>query len=444
MQEERISLYYQQGGSDKVYHLQLETIDGQWSVHAQWGRRGSALQSDAKASGVPFEEAKRVFDRVLREKTGKGYQISEANGDATASTVSLGLPTKELSGHAPELLTLIEEREALALVSDLAWWFQQKFDGRRLAVEKQNGQYRGINKLGQVIAIDSQLAAAFDAVEADGFLVDGEITDARFHLWDILTHNGCDLRDHAYEVRYARFTRLFQGVHDVLRVAETAVTPKAKRNLVARMHEVRAEGFVCKNRNAVYAGGRSGQHFKCKFAATASFIVGPKPNKKAADGHRSVAVYLLDGDQERFMGTVGVPERYRLPRDGEIVEVRYLLPSRSRRKAHSSEVFRTDSQRCRSPRMCGESVEAQSRRSGNQGVLMSPLRPIHSRKFPSTPKAAPGAGSSCQGSALRSDERQNPPPLTAARPVRRELATKGIWFFFFKGKSPLKRKRTKN
>jgi hypothetical protein len=29
-----------------------------------------------------------------------------------------------------------------------------------------------------------------------------------------------------------------------------------------------------------------------------------------------------------------------------------------------------------------------------------------------------------------SDERHNPPPLTAARPVRRELAMKGICFFF--------------
>jgi bifunctional non-homologous end joining protein LigD len=324
MQEERISLYYQQGGSDKVYHLQLETIDGKWSVHAQWGRRGSALQSDAKASGAPYEEAKRVFDRVLREKTGKGYQISEANGNTAASAVSLGLPTKEFSGHAPELLTPIEEREALALASDLGWWFQQKFDGRRLAVEKQSGQYRGINKLGQVIGIDNQLAAALDHGEADSFLVDGEITDSRFYVWDILTHNGCDLRNQPYELRYARLTRLFHGVHDVLRVADTAMTPKAKRAFVDRMHESRAEGFVCKNRNAAYAGGRSGQHFKCKFVATASFIVGPKPDKKAADGHRSIAVYLLDGDQERFMGTVGVPERYRLPKDGEFVEVRYL------------------------------------------------------------------------------------------------------------------------
>jgi hypothetical protein len=57
---------------------------------------------------------------------------------------------------------------------------------------------------------------------------------------------------------------------------------------------------------------------------TASFIVGAKPEKKAADGHRSIAVYLLEENRQRFMGTVGVPDRYRLPKEGEIVEVQYL------------------------------------------------------------------------------------------------------------------------
>jgi hypothetical protein len=37
-------------------------------------------------------------------------------------------------------------------------------------------------------------------------------------------------------------------------------------------------------------GEGQGQHFKCKFVATASFIVGPKPDKTAEDGHRSIAV----------------------------------------------------------------------------------------------------------------------------------------------------------
>src|SRR5579885_189541 len=95
-------------------------------------------------------------------------------------------------------------------------------------------------------------------------------------------------------------------------------------DFVKKMHDANAEGFVCKSRNAVYAGGRAGQHFKCKFVVTASFIVGPKPEKKVNDGHRSIAMYLFDDKRRRFMGSVGVPDRYRLPKEGEIVEVHYL------------------------------------------------------------------------------------------------------------------------
>jgi bifunctional non-homologous end joining protein LigD len=322
MQTEKAELYFRQGGSDKVYHVQLENVQEQWSVQAQWGRRGSALQSDVKVSSTTYEEAKRVYDRILREKTGKGYQIAQANGDAA---ISVGLPvTKEHSGHTPELLTPIEEPEALGLAEDVSWWFQQKFDGRRLAVQKADGKYSGINKLGQIIPIDSRLAESLDLVQAQGFLADGEITDSHFYIWDLLNVNDTDLRIQPYEIRYVHLTRLFRGVHNALRVCETAMTLKAKRAFVKTMHDANAEGFVCKNRYAAYAGGRAGQHYKCKFVATASFIVGPKPEKKAGDGHRSIAVYLLDGERPRFMGTVGVPDRYPLPRVEQVVEVRYL------------------------------------------------------------------------------------------------------------------------
>jgi predicted DNA-binding WGR domain protein len=324
MQTERAELYFQQGSSDKVYRLQLEGAQGQWGVQAQWGRRGSAFQSDVKVSNTTYEEAKRVYDRILRDKTGKGYQIAQGTASGKAA-ISVGLPaTKEHSGHTPELLTPIEEPDALRLAHDSSWWFQQKFDGRRLTVKKANGQYTGINKLGQVISIDSSLAESLNLVQVGGFLADGEIMQSHFRIWDLLSVNETDLRIQPYEVRYVHLTQHFRGVRGALQVCETAMTTKAKIAFVKVMHAANAEGFVCKNRYAPYAAGRAGQHYKCKFVTTASFIVGPKPEKKASDGHRSVAVYLLDGTAERFMGTVGVPDRYHLPKEGQVVEVRYL------------------------------------------------------------------------------------------------------------------------
>jgi len=191
-------------------------------------------------------------------------------------------------------------------------------------VQKADGKYSGINKLGQIVPIDSRLTEPLDLVQARGFLADGEITDSHFFIWDLLSANDADLRIQPYEIRYVHLTQLFRGVHQTLRVCETAMTAKAKRALVKAMHDRNAEGFVCKNRYAAYAGGRAGQHYKCKFVATASFFVGPKPDKKADDSHRSIAVYLLDENRPRFMGTVGVPDRYPLPGIEQIVEVRYL------------------------------------------------------------------------------------------------------------------------
>ena len=99
MQPEGTELYLQQGSSDKVYHLQLEGAQDQWAVQAQWGRRGSALQSDVKVSGTSYEEAKRVYDRILREKTGKGYQIAHASANGNEA-IAVGLPDSA-DGQAP-------------------------------------------------------------------------------------------------------------------------------------------------------------------------------------------------------------------------------------------------------------------------------------------------------------------------------------------------------
>jgi hypothetical protein len=51
---ETIELYSQQGSSDKVYHLQLHSVEEKWSAMRNGERRGSALQSDTKVSSVAY------------------------------------------------------------------------------------------------------------------------------------------------------------------------------------------------------------------------------------------------------------------------------------------------------------------------------------------------------------------------------------------------------
>jgi len=51
---ETIELYFQQGSSDKLYHLQLESVEEQWSVNAQWGRRGFSFAKRYEGGSVAY------------------------------------------------------------------------------------------------------------------------------------------------------------------------------------------------------------------------------------------------------------------------------------------------------------------------------------------------------------------------------------------------------
>src|SRR5262245_25482165 len=69
-----IRLFFQEGTSDKVYNATIYEDRGKYTVHVEWGRRGSRLQEGNKAVRVTRAEADRTFDRLVREKRGKGYE----------------------------------------------------------------------------------------------------------------------------------------------------------------------------------------------------------------------------------------------------------------------------------------------------------------------------------------------------------------------------------
>ena len=77
---ESITLYYRQGASDKVYQASLAPRDGGYVVAFAYGRRGAALTAGTKTQApVPYDAAKAIYDRLVAEKTAKGYTPG-ANG----------------------------------------------------------------------------------------------------------------------------------------------------------------------------------------------------------------------------------------------------------------------------------------------------------------------------------------------------------------------------
>ena len=84
-------LYYQDGTSDKVYHLYLVrplTLEF-YSVVSHFGRRGRALQSAEKVFDYRLDAAEREWNSLHHEKIQKGYQTGRP---PSANQLELELP----------------------------------------------------------------------------------------------------------------------------------------------------------------------------------------------------------------------------------------------------------------------------------------------------------------------------------------------------------------
>jgi hypothetical protein len=86
---ERVSLYYREGRSDKVYVIELaEESQGKFSVTGYNGRRGSQLVAQPKtATPVTLTEARRIFNELESAKLNHPktpYKIAERQTTTTA------------------------------------------------------------------------------------------------------------------------------------------------------------------------------------------------------------------------------------------------------------------------------------------------------------------------------------------------------------------------
>ena len=70
-------LHYQEGTSDKVYHLYLtqSLTDDFYSVISRYGRRDAGLQQAEKGFDSDLEAAEKEWNRLHRDKLQKGYQV---------------------------------------------------------------------------------------------------------------------------------------------------------------------------------------------------------------------------------------------------------------------------------------------------------------------------------------------------------------------------------
>jgi len=69
---ERVTLYYREGSSDKVYQAAIEPKGNQFVVNFAYGRRGATLTTGTKTSSpVDYDTAKKIHAKLIGEKKAK-------------------------------------------------------------------------------------------------------------------------------------------------------------------------------------------------------------------------------------------------------------------------------------------------------------------------------------------------------------------------------------
>src|SRR5664280_1485794 len=162
-QTERITLYYREGSSDKVYQASIEPKGESFFVNFTYGRRGSTMNTGTKTqTPVGYDSAKNIYDKLVREKKAKGYTEGP---DGTPYHHS----EKEdrVTGFLPQLLNPIDEKQAKRLLEDPAWAIQEKFDGRRVLVRKAGVEIHGINRKGLLIGLPSPIVVGAHKITSD-------------------------------------------------------------------------------------------------------------------------------------------------------------------------------------------------------------------------------------------------------------------------------------
>lgn len=366
---ETSTLYYREGSSDKVYHIEVvDNGNGTYSVPFAFGRRGSTLQKGFKADGVSRSSALSEYNKVVREKTKKGYSSGPTMAGVTSKTstvnpesaweeylkmkaggggeeaepepeveapVSGGVNVGDDSGINPMLLNNVED--PLPYIEEDSWIMQEKHDGRRLIVRKQKDSRGetivGINNSGKIIPLTSEIFSAIEDLKED-VILDGESIGEKFYVFDCLKYGTSSIdASTPFSRRAAVAKDICKKIKSPNVVFVACYETKAdKQAAFNRIRDLDGEGVVFKNADGQYKAGRpnsGGNALKFKFYQTVTAKV-----LKQNGAKRSVHLGLIDdGDGTESpaitdVGKVTIPANYPIPKAGEHCEIRYLYAYR--------------------------------------------------------------------------------------------------------------------
>src|SRR5204863_2454016 len=89
------------------------------------------------------------------------------------------------TGVLPQLLNSIDEKQTSAFVSDIDWCMQEKKDGRRMLLKKEDEAIIGINRHGLASSLPSTIVQSATTI-TDCFILYGECVGDVLYVFDLL------------------------------------------------------------------------------------------------------------------------------------------------------------------------------------------------------------------------------------------------------------------
>ena len=274
-----------------------------------YGRRGSNLTTGTKTPHiVTLAQANALHDKLVREKTAKGYQPT---GETKAPYQQSGNEGQD-SGIRCQLLNAIDESELSRLLTGRTHCLQEKHDGRRLMVRKQGDEITGINRRGLVVAIPDAIREAVEHIPYD-VLIDGEAVGDTLHAFDLLEVKGNDLRQRRYLDRFAGLIMVIPPNLPALRWVSTSIDPNDKVEIYEELRS-NATAKALSSRKSMHPSARAARTpaarmLKFKFVESASFVVTGHNAKRSV----TLGLYNADGDKLVPAGNVTIPPNHGIP-----------------------------------------------------------------------------------------------------------------------------------
>ena len=329
MKNEKISLSFTEGSSDKVYQAELKEVDGGFNVTFQYGRRGKPLKSGTKTkTPATYDDAKKIYDKLVLSKTSKGYAPEDSSVEY-AETEKAG----ESTDFKPQLLNPINNENLEELFNNFSRvYMQTKHDGERRGASINNSEIIASNRKGLRVGLQKPIQDALEKLKDGGFIdteIDSEDMGDHLFIFDVLKFKGEDTKEDPFSKRVTYLEKLEEEIKskkldNALKVDSPTIADSLEKvkAFVESAKSNNEEGVVIKNGDATYNEGRpssGGNALKLKFVESATLRV-----TSISEGKRSVSIEINDNGNWISVGKCTIPANQDIPNPGELIEVDYL------------------------------------------------------------------------------------------------------------------------